>query len=104
RDREPFRTILHSRADIERVRLIDCGTPVISASMANQLARISLVSLCAAAVISAIHHVLELGPRGAAIALIFIPAAYAALFWFQRGRARAALIVYALLNVWMLVG
>jgi ABC-type branched-subunit amino acid transport system substrate-binding protein len=72
--------------------------------MANQYARTSLISLCAAVLIAAIHHVLELGPRGAVIALILIPAAYGVMFWFKRSQSRAALIVYALLNVWMVVG
>lgn len=72
--------------------------------MANQYARASLISLCAAALVSAIHHVLELGPKGVVIALIFIPAAYGVLFWFKRSQSRAALIVYAALNVWMFVG
>jgi hypothetical protein len=57
--------------------------------MANQYARISLISLSVAALISAIHHVLELGPRGSVIAFIFIPAAYGSLFWFKRSRSRA---------------
>jgi ABC-type branched-subunit amino acid transport system substrate-binding protein len=76
----------------------------MSWTMANQYARTSLISLCAAVLIAAIHHVLELGARGAVIALILIPAAYGVMFWFKRSRSRAALIVYALLNVWMVVG
>lgn len=72
--------------------------------MVNHHARASLISLCAAALISAIHHVIELGPAGAAIGVLFIAAAYGLLFWFKTGHSRAALIAYALLNVWMVVG
>jgi len=72
--------------------------------MTDRYARTSLISLIAAALISAIHHVLELGPRGVMIAVVFIAAACGTLLWFKRSESRAALVVYALLNVWMIVG
>lgn len=72
--------------------------------MTNQYARASLTSLTVAAVFAAIHHVLQLGPLGALIALIFVIGGYGALAWFKHSGARAALILYAVLNVWIVVG
>lgn len=72
--------------------------------MTSQYARASLTSLTVAAVFAAIHHVLELGPLGALIALIFVIGGYGALGWFKHSGARAALIVYAMLNVWIVIG
>lgn len=72
--------------------------------MTDRYARASLLALSIAAVISAIHHILEMGPSGAVIALILVPAAYGLLFWFKRSRGRAPLIMYALLNVWIVTG
>lgn len=72
--------------------------------MVNQYARASLTSLSIAASIVAIHHVLELGLMGVVIAVVFLVGGYGVLAWFKRSGGRGALIVYALLNVWLIVG
>lgn len=67
-------------------------------------ANLSLISLSFASTLAAIHHILEIGPAGAAIALAFIFVSYGLLFWFKRHANRTALLLYALLTVWMIVG
>ncbi|HKQ11371.1 MAG TPA: ABC transporter substrate-binding protein [Rhizomicrobium sp.] len=72
--------------------------------MPNKLANLSLTSLCFTALAAAIHHMQEMGSRGAAIAVIFLLAGYGCLIWFKHTASRASLIFYALLNVWLVVG
>jgi ABC-type branched-subunit amino acid transport system substrate-binding protein len=72
--------------------------------MTNTYARAALTSLTFAVLLAAVHHVLEIGEPGALIGVVLAAAGYGLVLWFKRAAGRAPLLLFALLNVWLIVG
>jgi ABC-type branched-subunit amino acid transport system substrate-binding protein len=70
--------------------------------MTDRYVRAALTSLIIAALLSAIHHVLEIGELGALIAVAVTLAGYGLMLWFKRKQSRVSLLLYALLSVWLI--
>jgi ABC-type branched-subunit amino acid transport system substrate-binding protein len=78
-------------------------TPQV-AYAAHRYARMSLLSVTSTAVLTTVHHFYKLG-NGAfilGVVIIILPAVF--LNWFRKARTAWPLILYGLMNAWIIIG
>src|SRR5215470_9415040 len=70
----------------------------------HRFARLSLLSIIITAIFITVHHVYKLGPSAIILGSTIVGAGVLLLRWFRKTKGLAPLILYGLLNVWIIVG
>ena len=70
----------------------------------HKFARLSLASIIITAVFITIHHLYKLGPPALILGSVIVASGVMLLRWFRSTKGIIPLILYVLLNVWLIVG
>src|SRR3989442_10298642 len=72
--------------------------------MTHRIARLSLLTVLSTSAATTFHHYYRMGFFTLLLGLVTIGLPLATLLWFRRTRSGAALLAYALVSVWIIVG